>query len=256
MGLGLGILLWPKKIIEDGPTQGSARTDVVGVNPRIYPKLRVAVMADIHNDLISLQKALDKAKGDGDSLVVVAGDVTINGTENEQKGIMKVLDDSGQKYAVVPGNHDIYKKIWLFDKKYQSIREAGAKFILIDNSDWRGLGTEQKLWIEGEVAECQKILCLVVMHEPLLNNFSKHVMGEYSSAAAGEAIWLKNILVENGVKIGYSGHLHYASDYVIDGWETVLVGAISKDRNVETPRFTEVVMYDDGSINNQVKILE
>jgi len=29
---------------------------------------------------------------------------------------------------------------------------------------------------------------------------------------------LKNILVENNVKLGYSGHLHYASDYVIDGW--------------------------------------
>jgi hypothetical protein len=70
-------------------------------------------------------------------------------------------------------------------------------------------------------------------------------MGEYSPAAAGEAVWLKNILLENNVRTGYSGHLHYSSDYTIDGWETVLVGAISKDRNVGTPRFTGLSVTGD-----------
>ena len=187
---------------------------------------------------------------------MVAGDLTINGTQKEEDGIKKVLDDGGIKYVAVPGNHDIYKKVWLWPNKYQSQTVGNWKLILIDNSDWRGLGTEQKKWIENEVQVCLVMHCVVAFHMPLVNNFSKHLMGEYSPATAVEASWLKALLIKNNVRMAYSGHLHYSSDYVIDGWETVLVGAITKDRNTETPRFTQVVMYNDGTVENNVKLVQ
>ena len=211
--------------------------------------LRFAVMADVHNDTESLSKALDLVENE---LVVVAGDLTINGTEKEQMAIKKVL---GDRFAV-PGNHDIYKSVWIFGRKYQSIEKNNVKLILVDNSHWRGLGEEQKIWIGGEVGECVIKKCLAIMHKPLENHFSTHVMGENSKVVTAEAGWLKELFLRNNVRTGYSGHLHYASSYTIGGWETVLVGAISKDRNTETPRFTEVVVYDDGSVSNEVKLIQ
>lgn len=212
---------------------------------------KFSVMSDIHNDIEMLEEALRQAQGQND-LVILTGDLTNDGTRTEQEAIKNVLNEN---VYVIPGNHDIYKNIWVFGKKYQSFEKSGWKFILIDNSNWRGLGDEQKSWLEGETAECLIKSCLAFMHKPLIHNFSTHVMGENSVKVTAEAKWLRELLVSNGVRIGYSGHLHYASSYTIDGWKTVLVGAISAARNTQTPRFTEVVVYDDGTIENQVKIL-
>ena len=211
---------------------------------------KFVVMADVHNDIDDLKKALEMEKV---SLVVIAGDLTINGTEKEQQTIKNILNDN---IYVIPGNHDDYKNVWIFGKKYQSISEGNFKMILIDNSNWRGLGEEQKKWIENEVQVCRVIKCVVVMHMPLENNFSAHIMGEYLKSTAEEAKWLKSLLLNNNVKTGYSGHLHYNSSYTIDGWQTVLVGAITRDRNTESPRYTEVTVYSDGSMENEVKIID
>ncbi len=217
--------------------------------------LKFAVMADIHNDTESLAKALVHARANGDEMVLVAGDLTIDGTKAEEEKIKTTLEDGGIEYFVVPGNHDTYKNVWLWQEKFQSVRKGGLKFLLIDNSNWRGLGDGQKRWLGDELPECKIIRCVAVMHMPLLNNFSKHVMGEYSKTTAMEAVWLKNILLENKVTTGYSGHLHYSSSYTVDGWETVLVGAISKERNTQTPRYSEVTVFDDGNVENKVKLI-
>jgi 3',5'-cyclic AMP phosphodiesterase CpdA len=220
---------------------------------------KFSVMSDVHNDTEMLEEALRQAQGHGqeaqgqNDLVILTGDLTNDGTRVEQEAIKKVLDEN---VYVVPGNHDIYKNIWVFGKKYQSFEKSGWKFILIDNSNWRGLGDDQKSWIEDETAECLIKSCLAFMHKPLAHNFSTHIMGENNERVTGEAEWLMELLVSSGVKMGYSGHLHYASSYTINDWQTVLVGAISAARNTQTPRFTEVVVYDDGSIENNVKLVQ
>jgi 3',5'-cyclic AMP phosphodiesterase CpdA len=256
--IGLGIVLivlgfWYLSVSrKSDPPAGGLKVESPKIETRIEPKreiLKFSVMSDVHNDTEMLEKAIDM--GDGD-LVIVTGDLTNDGTRAEQEAIKNVLNEN---VYVVPGNHDIYKNVWIFGKKYQSFEKSGWKFILIDNSNWRGLGDDQKSWIEDEVSECLIKYCLAFMHKPLAHNFSTHIMGENSQKVTGEAEWLMELLVSSGVKMGYSGHLHYASSYTINNWQTVLVGAISAARNTQTPRFTEVVVYDDGSIENNVKLV-
>ena len=216
---------------------------------------KIAIMADIHNDVESLHKAYEQAVIDGVELIILAGDLTIDGTTNEQKKIKSEIDSWTIQTFAVPGNHDIYKQVWIFGDKYQTVKLGNWKLMLIDNSDWRGLGETQKAWLGSEVRECHINFCLAVMHMPLANTFSKHVMGEYSQQTMEEAEWLKKVLRDNKVQAGYSGHLHYSSDYEIDGWETVLVGAISLTRNVEVPKYTQVKLYSDGTRDKVVKIV-
>jgi predicted phosphodiesterase len=216
--------------------------------------VKIALMADVHNDTGYLNKAINMAKLEGDELVVIAGDLTINGTKLEENKVKTVLDNGGMKYAAVPGNHDDYKKIWIFGEKYQTVTVDGVKLIMIDNSNWRGLGEAQWQWIPGAVNGCRQMVCLAVMHLPLNNPYTAHIMGEYSPEVATEAARLVKILKENNVRQIEAGHLHMATSYEIDGIRTDLVGAVSKERNVETPRFTQLTVTGDRIDRKVVEI--
>ena len=54
----------------------------------IYPtmaenRVKIAIMADIHNDGEQFRKMLDKARGNEVNMVIVAGDLTNNGSKGE-----------------------------------------------------------------------------------------------------------------------------------------------------------------------------
>jgi predicted phosphodiesterase len=221
----------------------------------IDKKVKIAVMADVHSDSEELKIMLNKAKSNGTEIVIVAGDLTNEGKNNELIKIKKVLDGASIKYAVVPGNHEydlvLFKNI--FGKNYQSIKIDEVKLILIDNSYWKGLDEIQKNWIENEVKECKVLICVAIMHKPLNNMFSTHVMGENNKKAADEGVWLRELLISSGVKQIEAGHLHYASSYELEGIRTDIVGAISRDRNNQSPRYTELMISRDLIERNVVE---
>ena len=208
-------------------------------------------MADVHDNTSGLKKMMKKAKDDGMSIVLLAGDLTTDGTSAQLKAIKSVLDSSEMRYEATEGNHDMRKSLFddIFGKSFQSIKFGGVKLILIDNSDYRGLdggvlkGLGQKTWIESEVTECKTIICIGIMHMPLGHPTSDHVMGEENASTAKEAVWLRKLLISNGVKEIEVGHIHHFDSYVIDGLRINQVGpGTSSD-------FSEFTVYNDGSIN-------
>jgi len=233
---------------------------------------RFAVMSDVHSDWENFQKALEKAKTDmeigpsfvppvggttaGKGFVIITGDLTTIGTKNELLEAKKILEESGLRYYVIPGNHDVwwgrkYKRdVWeeVFGESFESFREDGAKFILINNGDAVGGINQFKVdeeetqmdWLKKETEECLKVYCLVFMHIPLNHPNSLHVMGEESPLVASEAAELINLLVKNQVKEVFAGHLHFSSSYELDGLKTTIVGAVTRDRNLQSPKFLEV----------------
>ncbi|MFH1561476.1 MAG: hypothetical protein ABID04_02760, partial [Patescibacteria group bacterium] len=114
-----------------------------------------------------------------------------------------------------------------------------------------GLGETQKRWLESELPECLLIPCLAIAHMPLGHPFSEHVMGEGSQAVAQEAKWLSQLLLVNGVKELFCGHLHFASSYYHDELKTNVVGAITRERNYQTSRFVELkIDGNDWQVSN------
>jgi len=239
---------------------------------------RFAVMSDVHSDWENFQKALEKAKTDmeigpsfvppvggttaGKGFVIITGDLTTIGTKNELLEAKKILEESGLRYYVIPGNHDVwwgrkYKRdVWeeVFGESFESFREDGAKFILINNGDAVGGINQFKVqsskfkvdeeetqmdWLKKETEECLKVYCLVFMHIPLNHPNSLHVMGEESPLVASEAAELINLLVKNQVKEVFAGHLHFSSSYELGGLKTTIVGAIASERNLQSPKFLE-----------------
>lgn len=226
------------------------RSEVATTSTVLKPTLlKFAVMSDIHSDLDHLKEALVDAKKDGAAFVIVTGDLTNVGESAELEAVKVALDKSGLKYYVVPGNHDVWlaKKVNspifsdVFGATWQSFSAVGLKFILVNNADeTAGLPTSEMTWIKSAVADCTVIKCLVFLHEPLNNPNSSHIMGEQNEVVAIQTASLKKLFVEAKIYEIFAGHLHHEESYTLKGLKTQIVGAVTLDRNTESPRFLEV----------------
>lgn len=226
----------------------------------LTPTLKFAVLSDIHSDLPHLSKALGKVRGDSDRFLIVTGDLTTVGTTAEFQDVKKALDNSGIKYHAIPGNHDwwgsnasgrdIFNEV--FGPDYQSFKTDGYKFILIDNADPVGMDSTEMSWIKESVGECRLVKCLVFMHEPLNHPTSDYTMGQESTASAVQANSLITEFKEAGATTIYAGHLHSSSHYTLDGLTTTIVGAVTSDRNWQTPRFLEVTVGQKDLVEKEV----
>ncbi len=245
--------------------------------------IKFAVMSDIHSDWENFRKALVKAKedlGGDEGFVIITGDLTTLGKKSELLEAKKILDESGLKYYVIPGNHDIWwgrkfkEDLWkeVFGKSFLSFttssrRSAGlrgaskdseVKFILINNADGEG-GFEgfgdivgQMIWLENEAKECLRVYCLVFMHMPLNNPNSLHIMGEGNPKVASETGELKKLFVQDQIKEIFAGHLHFSSSYELEGLKTTIVGAVTSERNAQSPKFIEVTLNNGQIISTDV----
>ncbi len=231
--------------------------------------LKFAVMADVHSDWENFRQALERAKGDV-GFVVVVGDLTTIGKKSELLEAKRILDESGLKYYVIPGNHDVWYDRRLnkdffsevFGKTYGSFKKDNFKYILINNGDYKngleGLkGTEgQKKWLEEEAEECLRITCLIFMHMPLNHPNSVYVMGQDSPAVATQAAQLVKLLVKNKVKQIFAGHLHFSSSYELEGLKTTIAGAITSERNFQSPKFLEVSVSGDTMLKKEIFLVD
>lgn len=207
-----------------------------------------AVISDIHSDLPSLRRSLDKIKNDKMDFIIVAGDLTSLGRLNELQNAKETLDESGIKYYVIPGNHDLwsiktgnnpYKDV--FGKDYFTFNRGIIKYILINNGDGViGIDETQKVWLDKELSDCPKLYCLVFAHMPLNNNFNSHIMGEDTPEVAGQATDLIKVFNKYKVKELFAGHIHYITEYTLDGLTTYTDGVIYTKNNTTTARFVEV----------------
>jgi len=66
------------------------------------------------------------------------------------------------------------------------------------------------------------------------------VMGEDNPKVASEASELIELFLKNNIKEIFAGHLHFSSEYNLGGLHTTIVGAITKDRNLQSPKFLEI----------------
>jgi len=231
---------------------------IISPSPTPPVTRKFAVMSDIHNDLASLQKALFKAKEDNVSFVIIAGDLTNTGQTKELTDIKKVLEQSGLKYYVIPGNHDFWATHNLktnlidpiFGPEFTSFKEGTTKFILISNGSYlwgingvvSAAGQKQGDWLKNELKECPQTTCLVFAHMPLNHPDSSHIMGEGSAKITKEAQDYEKLFVKSQVYELFAGHLHFHSDYEFKGLKTIVTGAITSERNLQRPRFLEVLI--------------
>lgn len=219
------------------------------------------LVADSHNENNNLRKAIDQAKQQGIELIIGLGDYTETGTTDELLKVKQELDQSGIRYFVTAGDHDLWdardkqKKAYdnfvsVFGYPYQTFEYRGVQFLIIYNSDnYLGLGNEQLGWLNLELEKQQDSKpYFVLMHEPLYHPSSDRVMGKNEEALKTEVQSLIKLFKNSGVEEVFSGDVHFFTRYKEPqtGLKMTTVGSLASLRNVQSPRFAIVTVYQDG----------
>lgn len=239
------------------------------VTPSPSTAIKFALMSDVHSDTANLKKALDKAKSDGSQFVIITGDLTMEGTEDELTAIKAILDRQSLPYYVIPGNHDTWESHrkntayfrQVFGDEFYSFPKGNFEFIFLSNADYQKGYTKvenrtlsnQKTWLLNKLPDCLKITCLVFLHMPLNHPRSDHIMGENDLVMAEEREELKALLIKNKATELFAGHLHYPHDYTLDGLHTTIIGALTGS-SPSQPDFLEIEVTD-RIISQKVPVL-
>jgi len=154
---------------------------------------------------------------------------------------------------VIVDNSDIYKGIsqedWEILKSIKSIKST--KSTTSSNSQ-QALDTRDTLNTRGT-------LIFVFAQKTPFHPDSKHVMGSESAQVADQAKELMTLLEDKKVDGFFSGDLHFFAEFSSKGGSTsggkspagsvkiTTIGAVSKERNFQGPRFGILTVFDDYS---------
>lgn len=228
--------------------------------------LKFALVADSHNDNENLKKALNQAKGEGAKFVIGVGDYSDVGTIEELQKAKSVFDSAGIPYYVTAGDHDLWdardkgfsaaeRFIKVFGTPYQSFGDSDIRFVIVFNSDnYGGVDAFQMNWLEDElrrVRESNPKQILVFLHEPLNHPSSDRVMGKSNQKIRKQAEYLAGLFKESGVEGVFAGDTHFFTRYKDPRTDLpmTVVGALTRARNTQAPRFAMVDVFEDGSYN-------
>lgn len=245
--------------------------DKIGLANKFSPKegtrsavLRVCFLADSHNDNENLAKGLALCKAKKPDFALFLGDYTAVGSEKELTNAKKIMDASGIKYYSIPGDHDLYNSegvtnfVSVFGKSYREVVLDKFRFILVDNSDnYKGVSAEELAWFYEKLKPSKKFT-YVVMSNPVYNYGGFKLMGENSEKVSAQRDEILKKIQESEVKAVFSGDNHLSSvsaDSVRSGLIHYVVGALTRDRNLQTPRFSVGVFYDTGDLEYSEVVL-
>lgn len=222
-----------------------------------------AVMSDTHSDNAYTQKAVDLAKSLGANFLIHVGDWTTVGTIAELEKQKAIFEKSGLEYWGVMGDHDRWQSQaknfrMVIGKIYQSFDKDKIHFILLDSSDInKGLGKEQLDWFEKDVRDNQNKPIIIFSHLPVYHPTSDRTISAKAGEDAKRDQDSKRFLdIIKGKKIiaMFSGDHHLSETYTepTTGVKIVIVGAVTRQRNLQTPRFDLVKIYE----NNEITVKE
>lgn len=229
---------------------------------------RFAVVSDSHSDTQNLWKSLNQAKQSGAQFVIGLGDFSNVGTIDELRNSKEQFDRLGLTYYVTAGDHDLwdardkglgaeanFKEV--LGPAFQSFSYSGIRFIVLYNSDnYYGLDDYQLNWLKSEldrVEEESYKAVFVFAGIPLYHPSSDHVMGKTTPKLKSQSEHIINILSRAGVAEVIAGDTHYFSRYSEpeSGLKMTSVGAVTSERNPQSPRFALIDVFQDGSYNVQ-----
>lgn len=237
------------------------------------PLIRVALVADSHNENDLLGKALLQAKGIGINFVIGLGDYTNLGTLEELENAKREFDMSGLEYFVTAGDRDGWdsrdKGTNNFDDVFGAptriIDRENVLFVIVNNSnlyegisedDWevlekgitRSKGTTSTT-SSNSTRDTRDTLTFVFTHKTPFHPQSSHVMGEDSGRVAGQAKELVKLIEEKRVDGVFTGDLHFFARFNSPSGSVKIttIGAVASDRNFQGPRFAVLTVWEDYS---------
>jgi hypothetical protein len=183
-----------------------------------------AVVGDLHvsnQDTSRLNRILSAASAEGDSFIVLLGDLADQGALQDLSAIKDTLVAGGWsgKYLPVLGNHDVFNDGWTNYKNvngasHYQVTIGNSRFLALDTADGN-VGREQTQWLEGELKKPGP------MNTFLISHYLPVIPGERTYlklANEKEAIHLMKLATNHGVRGWMGAHYH---SYIVERIEGV-----------------------------------
>ena len=201
---------------------------------------RVALLSDLHVTRGTkeeqpfhqgrLERALAAVNAENVDLVLIAGDLTENGTRTEFADLRKQLQKLRAPVWYVPGNHDLGGKVvagkktdkdvtpqrvdtfeWRMGSSWFSREQACVRVIGLNASLFgSGLKAENAMWqwLENELAQPAPQPTLLLMHYPPFTQKPNEPGGVYWNLEPQPRQRLLQLAHQGGVRAILSGHVH------------------------------------------------
>ena len=228
---------------------------------------KVAVLSDSHSDNENLARAIQLAKERQVDSIIHLGDLTKVGTIEELSAAKNTLDEGKIKYYVVPGDHDLweggdtnFKKV--FGKTYRVIEENDIMYILMDTSNTeKGITDTQITWLENQLKTNKSKIRFAFGQLPLYDPYNYRTIyekGGFNEKVKKEAEVVLELFKKEKVLVMFSGDHHLSSTYTESSRNVTIrtVGALSRERNLQTPRFDILKVYQTGEFEIEEVVLE
>ncbi|MBU0650097.1 metallophosphoesterase family protein [Patescibacteria group bacterium] len=181
---------------------------------------RIGILADAHDDLESLEKALLKAEHADVTQIIFLGDYTSYGDLNSLQQTKKVMDAAQIDYVSLPGDHDVaqtrdtsnFTKV--YGDTYGTFELDNINFMYFDNSkNFTSIGDSAMAWFEKELSDID----FLFLSQPLMSHSMSRVMGIIDGVKE-EAVFAQNrrlltAVRNSNVKVIVAGDLHTFSKY-------------------------------------------
>jgi len=185
--------------------------------------LKILVIADIHGEFEKFSKIIDKLSGRDFDLVICPGDFTdiFNIPEGYSQMdiaelIVQKLLSLGKPLFCIPGNHEPYEIIEVFDEYNVNLHERTRKFNDLEFVGFGGAATpfntkfeptdeEIKQALERKTKEIKGRFILVTHNPPLGTNLDKVETGEHVGSKA-----IREFIEQRKPLLAISAHIHEA----------------------------------------------
>jgi len=195
-------------------------------------KFSFVVMGDNRDGDHVLKKIIQDIDGDKDvKFALNNGDLVPDGYKKEFKNYLKLIKTSSKPILSIIGNHEIpwydgegnYENI--FGKTYFSFVYKNSYFIILDDSDERGIFDMQYKWLKKELKKSQNYQNrFVFMHVPLYDPRKGKYQKGHSIKKTKNAKKLNKLFDKYDVSMLFCSHIHlyfrgkwHKTPYIITG---------------------------------------
>lgn len=231
-------------------------------------KTKFAVLSDTHSDSSNTRAALKQARDLGARFVMNTGDLTKVGSGEELTEAKRDFEEVGLPYFLIPGDHDIYNSAGtgnfqeIIGPSYYSSDREGVHLLSLDTSDTSvGVDSTQMTWLREDLEKNVGIPTFIFMHLPIFHPTSPRTIWEKGGnnlAVKEQAQEVINLLKGKGILATFAGDHHFSSNYTEpqSGVKMYIVGATTRERNLQKPRFDLVTVYNDNSFEVEEVVIE
>ncbi len=222
-----------------------------------------AIVGDLHignQDTTRFRKILSMANAEGDSFIILLGDIVDKGEQQDFIAVQNALKENNYegKFLPVIGNHDIFDEGWnhfrdRLGPSHYTLQFGNSKYIAIDTADGT-LGEPQRDWLEAELGKDSPF------HIFILSHYLPIIPGERTYLKLSneeEALALMSLTSERGVRSWLGAHYHSFIVGSVEGVTYVVAGGGGGRRMAPVEAFFFVQVIVKGpSISYQLRTLE